>query len=60
VTEVNANYILSQGERASHPIGQSYHHLPENWLDLGISVSLTVLGYLLATIELPYLMRRYS
>jgi len=44
VTEVNANYILSQGERASHPIGQSYHHLPENWLDLGISVSLPFWG----------------
>jgi len=32
VTVVNANYSLSERERVSHPIGQSYHDLPENWL----------------------------
>jgi len=31
VTGVNANSILSQRERVSHPIGQSYHDLPKNW-----------------------------
>jgi len=34
VIGVNANLILSQRERVTHPIpiGQSYHDLPENWL----------------------------
>jgi len=32
VTGVNANSILSQRERVTHPIGQSEHDLPENWL----------------------------